>query len=68
MVTARALADLKALLGYIQLWLAVKPDLECLFLKGANVGVEIEEAQHLYSFDCEQIISTTDSRCPDPSS
>lgn len=60
-VTARALADLKSLLDYVVPWFLVEPDLECIFLKGANAGAEIEKARQLYSFDCEQHPSLTNA-------
>lgn len=59
-VTARALADLSALLTFIQPWCAQNPDLECLFLKGGNVGAELESARKYFDFDCEQHSSLTD--------
>lgn len=60
-VTARALTSLPALLDYVWPWAIDNEKLECLFMKGAHVGAEIDEACNLYSFDCEQYPSLTDS-------
>ncbi|MCB1651627.1 MAG: 16S rRNA (guanine(527)-N(7))-methyltransferase RsmG [Alphaproteobacteria bacterium] len=49
-VTARALADVRALLGYVEPWAEGNPDLLCLFLKGANVDQELGEAAAFFDF------------------
>ena len=60
-ITARALASLSVLLDCVWPWARENKKLECLFLKGANVGAEIDEAYQSYNFDCEQYPSLTDS-------
>lgn len=60
LVTARALAPVKDLLGYCQPWAQSNPDLQMLFLKGESVEKEIEEAQSLYKFTYELFPSETD--------
>ncbi len=60
-VTARALADLGSLLGYIEPWFVANPDLECVFHKGARADEEVELARDLYAFDLEKYKSKTDS-------
>ncbi len=60
LITARALADLKTLLEYIEPWALASPNLQCLFLKGAKVEEELEGARKYFLFDCEQFPSVTD--------
>ena len=60
LITARALADLKTLLEYIEPWSLASPNLQCLFLKGARVDDELEEARKHFFFDCEQLPSLSD--------
>ena len=58
-VSARALADIKVLLGYCLLHLA---DGGCALLqKGEKWQKEHTEAQALWSYDCEPIMSVTNS-------
>ncbi|HOO82625.1 MAG TPA: 16S rRNA (guanine(527)-N(7))-methyltransferase RsmG [Alphaproteobacteria bacterium] len=59
-VSARALADLKMLLDYCGPWIAVNPQLECLFMKGAKARDEIIQAREFYDFECEVLPSKTD--------
>lgn len=60
-VTARALADLSVLLGFVHLWAEQNPKMECVFMKGARADEEIENARKDYSFDVEKHASVTDS-------
>lgn len=57
-LSARALADLTALLGYAKYHL--KPDGIAVFPKGAKWQKEHEDAQRLWSYSCEPIKSLTD--------
>ena len=59
-VTARALADVTKLIGYVEAWGVKNPNLECVFLKGARVDEELKDAQQLYSFDAQTYPSVTD--------
>ena len=59
-VSARALADLGALLDYCLPWIKTNPQLECLFMKGARASAEIEAAHESYDFECESVSSKTD--------
>ncbi len=59
-VTARAVAPLLKLLGYAQPYMARKA--VGLFLKGLDVGVEIEEATKYWNFDPERLPSLSDPR------
>lgn len=59
-IMARALADLKTLLGYIEPWVLASPKLECLFLKGARADEELDCAREAFFFDCEQFPSVSD--------
>jgi len=59
-VMARALADLSALLGYVDVWSQGNCDLECIFLKGAQLEKEIEEAQKIFTFEFDKFPSITD--------
>lgn len=61
-VTARALADLGALMAFCQDWAQKNPDLTMLFLKGSKADLEIADAQQLYSFDVQKHTSLTDPR------
>ncbi|MEM7650507.1 MAG: 16S rRNA (guanine(527)-N(7))-methyltransferase RsmG [Pseudomonadota bacterium] len=60
-VIARALSDLSSLLEYVMPWAEVNPDLECVFLKGAQAKQEIEAAKELYDFTVNTNPSKTDS-------
>lgn len=57
-VSARALADLKTLLGYAVRHVA--PTGTLLFSKGKTWGKEVDEAQAVWKFDCETVKSATD--------
>jgi 16S rRNA (guanine527-N7)-methyltransferase len=61
-VTVRALADLKMLLEYVAPWAEASPHLQCLFLKGAQVGGELAAARADFLFDCESYQSVTDAQ------
>lgn len=61
-VTARALADLHKLMGYMAPWVEMNPDLQCVFLKGAKINQEIESAAVDYAFLHEVFPSQTDSQ------
>ena len=59
LITARALAALDVLFGYIWPWAAVAPDLTLIFPKGENWRTEIEAAQTAgWTFD----VATTSSK------
>jgi 16S rRNA (guanine527-N7)-methyltransferase len=59
-VTARALADLPTLLGFVANWAAANPALECVFLKGARADDEVSDAREQFAFDVQSHISVTD--------
>lgn len=56
-ITSRALADVSMLLSYATPHL--KKDAYCLFPKGKNWSIEIEQARNYWSFDAETIPSQT---------
>lgn len=60
-VSARALADLRSLLGYVIPWAEVNPELVALFLKGAKAEEEIAAAQADFVFSRESFPSVTDT-------
>lgn len=60
MVTARALASLDKLFGYVYPWVEVKPDIELLFLKGLRAEEEIAQAREFYDFSCDIYPSVTE--------
>lgn len=60
MISARALAPMIKLLGYGAPWLAHKPQLEFLLMKGAQAEQEIAEAQNVYDFNYTLYPSETD--------
>ena len=57
-VTARALAPLPKLLGYVQRFTG--PSSVCLLLKGQNLGSELTEAHKSWNMKARQIESLTD--------
>lgn len=59
-ITARALAPVRALLDYAQPLITKAPDMQMVLLKGAKVDLEIEEAAKLYSFSHKKYDSMTD--------
>lgn len=60
-VTARALASLEKLFGYIWPWAEKSPALKMVFPKGENWTVEIDAAKAAgWDFDCEAIQSATE--------
>ena len=60
-VTARALAALTDLLGYVWPWAQKNPKMICIFPKGAQAEAEIRAARHDWAFDLVQEQSITDS-------
>lgn len=60
MATARAMADLRKLLIYIEPWAQTIPNFSALFMKGAKVEAEIAEAKLSFRFDLESLQSLTD--------
>jgi 16S rRNA (guanine527-N7)-methyltransferase len=60
MITARALANLTALLEYSAPWIAANPALILLFPKGVNWAQEVEEARKKWSFQLDTHKSVTD--------
>ena len=61
-VTARALAPLKELFGYIEPWAKENPALVCIFPKGQLAAAEMAEARKTWSFDSRETISITDPK------
>ena len=61
-ISARALADVTKLLNYCEEWVAKNPKLECVFMKGARVDEELQNASKLYSFDTQSYPSLTDDQ------
>lgn len=61
LVTARALAPLSDLLGYVLPWMKGNPALSCVFLKGRNAEGEIAAAQQMYDFHVTRAPSLSDS-------
>lgn len=60
-VTARALASLTDLFGYVRPWVEGRPDLRLIFPKGAQAGTEIAAAQAAgWNFDYKEIPSKTE--------
>ncbi len=59
-ISARALASLNDLCSYALPYAQKNPDLELLFLKGAQAYEEIEIARQSYDFDVESQPSMTD--------
>ena len=62
LITARALADVSTLLGFVESLWAKNPKVECLFLKGERIESEIQEAQADYAFQQAIHPSLSDSR------
>lgn len=50
-ISARALADLDTLFGYIQPWAARSPEMRAFFNKGRDYAAEIEKARGRWDFD-----------------
>lgn len=61
MVSARALASLGDLFGYVYPWAEENKDLTMLFLKGERAAEEIAQAEKKYSFEAEVFSSDTES-------
>jgi len=59
-VTARALADLKTLCGYVLPWAEKNPALQMVFMKGSGAEAEMEEALKYYNFSWQSTPSITD--------
>lgn len=59
-VTARALANLSALLDYAAPWVKANPAVSLIFMKGMQADSEVQEAQKTWSFDLKEIPSRTD--------
>lgn len=60
-VSARALADLLALLNFIEPW-AEKENFRALFMKGERWAEEVDTAQCQFSFEYQHVNSVTDPR------
>ena len=61
LVTARALASLTELFGYVRPWAEIHPAMRMIFPKGAQASEEIAAAKAAgWSFDCDEIPSKTD--------
>lgn len=60
LITARALASLDKLFGYVYPWVEDNPAVEFLFLKGGRAQEEIEDALKIYDFDYSIHQSVTD--------
>jgi 16S rRNA (guanine527-N7)-methyltransferase len=50
-ISARALADLDALFGYVMPWAETNPDLRLVFHKGRDYQAEIDKARGRWDFD-----------------
>jgi 16S rRNA (guanine527-N7)-methyltransferase len=50
-ISARALADLDSLFGYVMPWAETNPDLRLLFHKGRDYQAEIDKARGRWDFD-----------------
>lgn len=61
-VTARALADLRKLLIYIEPWAQKKADFTALLMKGVKADSEIQEAKKSFNFNVESFRSLTDGQ------
>ena len=59
-IIARALSNVATLLSYAES--NVSHETICLFPKGKNYAMELEDAKKEWSFDCEVIPSVTDSQ------
>lgn len=62
LVTARALAELRKLLIYVEPWAQKKADFVALFMKGAKADLEIQGAQKSFHFHVEAFPSITDAQ------
>lgn len=60
MITARALANLTALLDYSAPWIKANPNLILLFPKGASWAQEVEDARKKWNFTLDTHKSLTD--------
>lgn len=60
MISARALANLTALLDYSAPWIKANPNLILLFPKGTSWAQEVEDARKKWSFTLDTHKSTTD--------
>ena len=58
-VTARALAPISDILGYMRNWALSRADLKAILLKGANTEAEIENAKTHNDFTAEMAASQT---------
>jgi 16S rRNA (guanine527-N7)-methyltransferase len=61
-VTARAMAELRKLLIYVEPWGLGNPGFTALFMKGAKADEEIAEARKTIQFDVEAYASVTDGQ------
>jgi 16S rRNA (guanine527-N7)-methyltransferase len=61
-VTARAMADLRKLLIYVEPWGLGNPGFTALFMKGARADEEIAEAHKSIQFDVKAYASLTDGQ------
>lgn len=59
-VTARALANLPALLDYAAPWVKANPAVSLIFMKGAQADAEVSEARKHWAFDLKEIPSRTE--------
>ena len=59
-VTARALANLSALLDYAAPWVKANPAVSLIFMKGAQADAEVAEARKHWAFDLKEIPSRTE--------
>jgi 16S rRNA (guanine527-N7)-methyltransferase len=59
-ITARALANLRALFDYIYPWVEENPKIQMAFMKGQKAEEEITEAKEHYTFDVQTHQSITD--------
>ncbi|MDH5722911.1 MAG: 16S rRNA (guanine(527)-N(7))-methyltransferase RsmG [Alphaproteobacteria bacterium] len=61
-VSARALASLDKLCGFVLPWAEKNPQMTALFMKGENAIAEIEDAKKSYGFEVELKPSITDEK------
>ncbi len=61
LIMARALKPISVLFDYAMPFIAAKPDLQFLLLKGENVDQEIDQARKAYDFSFEKWPSATNS-------
>lgn len=59
-ITARALANLSALLDYVAPWVSINPAVSLIFMKGQQADAEVAEARKRWAFDLAEHPSKTE--------